>query len=214
MWEHVPLQQALMYPLLPVNLHLRKVMEIKYNTSASVAESSSRVIADSFLWSGCVAIAKVMSKSSAPRACIALSAHHLAWAAEPWHSLGWSHSAQCWGTFRAVPPSPGPAGSSLWLRAAVVREIWPGCTHLDSNAAGPSPGPQAFAVSLWHVALKPWWKPALLRSVAKFPVTLMRPGFQPGKLFSSAILTAVAQLAKRCKTLCDFPLRVPSSPAN
>lgn len=42
---------------------------------------------------------------------------------------------------------PGPAWSSLWHGADVLREIWLGCTHLDSNTARLSPGPETFAVS-------------------------------------------------------------------
>lgn len=160
----------------------------------------SRGIAGSFLWPGCVAIAKVMSK---------LSSQSLYSPVSSWHSLGWSRSAQRWGTFRAMPSARGQLGARRGAQGDLAA-----CTHLDSNTAQPSPGPQAFAVSLYHVAPKPWQKPALLRSVAKLPVTLMRPRFQPGKLLSSAILTAIAQSAKRWKSLCDFPLHVPSSPAN
>lgn len=129
-------------------------------------ESSNRVIAGSFLRPGCLPIAKVVSKSSAPRASIALPAHGLAsaqgpgtaWGATPLPSTGAPlercHLPQ--GTFGAVPPAPGPAGSCLQHAAEVCREVWPGCTQVGSDAARPSSGPRAFAVSLHHVALKAW----------------------------------------------------------
>lgn len=171
-------------------------MEIKCNTAASVAEGLQAASYGLAVWQlprWCL--------SSAPRACTAVSAHGTAWGGAALPSAG-------------APSERCRLHGARWELPVVLREIWLGCTHLDSNTAQPSPGPQASAVSLYHVAPKPWWKPALLRSVAKFPVTLMRPRFQPGKLLSSAILTAIARSAKRWKTLCDFPLHVPSSPAN
>lgn len=99
---NVPVQRALMahkqlYPLLTVSLDWKKgdgnLMQYRWHSSR---QSSSRLTEGSFLRPGCVAIAKVMSVSSAPRAHISLSMHWFSSAAGLKPSLAWSPPAQCW----------------------------------------------------------------------------------------------------------------------
>lgn len=115
---NVPVQWALMahkqpYPLLTVSMHWKKGDGnlMKYSCHSSRVPSS-RVTAGSFLWPGYVAIFKVMSVSSAPRAWLSLSAHWFASAAGPRHSLVWSPlpstghhwSRDAWGDLAGLYP--------------------------------------------------------------------------------------------------------------